>query len=110
LNQPPATAGGSDFLPPGFAVIPAGASIAIPFVPTATAATAAAVTTAATTTVATAAAVSATAAAVATAAAISSGASFVNRQIAAVEIFAIELLDSRRPFFRGRHLDKAKAS
>jgi hypothetical protein len=95
------------WLPPGFAVIPAGTAIAIAFVPTATAA--AAETTAAATTVA--AAVSATATAtIATAAAISSGTSFVNRQITAVEVLAVELLDGRSRFFRGRHLDKAETS
>jgi hypothetical protein len=112
---PPANAGDSDFSPPRFAVIPAGASIAIPaFVPASTAAataTAAAVTTAAAAVSATAAAaIATTAAAIATTAPISSGTSFVDRQIAAVKILAIELLDSGRRFVRGRHLDKAKAS
>src|SRR5687767_14320454 len=89
-------------LPPGFAVIPAGTAIAIPFVPTATAT--AAVTAAATTVAATA------TAAVTTTAAISSGASLVNRQIAAVEVLAVELLDGCSRFFRSRHLDKAETS
>ena len=49
-------------------------------------------------------------AAVATSAAISSGARFINRQIAAVEVLAVELLNGCSRFFRGRHLDKAETS
>jgi hypothetical protein len=90
-------------LPPGFAVIPAGTAIVIPFVPTAT-------TSAAATTVSATAAVAAATTVSATTTAISSWASFVDRQIAAVEVLAIELLNGCSRFFRGRHLDKAETS
>lgn len=102
-------------LPPRFAVIPAGPAIVITFVPTATATASSAVTTAAAAvatsaaTATVAAAVSATTTAVATSA-FSSGTSFVNRQIAAVEVLAVKLFDGRSRFFRSRHLDKAETS
>jgi hypothetical protein len=93
-------------LPPWFAVVPAGPALAAISISTATTAAAAAINASATESTA----VYAATATIATPAAISSGASFVDRQIAAVEILAVELLDRRGRFFRGRHLDEAEAS
>jgi hypothetical protein len=92
-------------LPAWFAVVAARSTIAVTIATTAAAA-------ATTATITATAAVTATVAAATVTAttAIRPRASFVNRQIPAVEIFAVELLDCRRGFFRRSHLDKPKAS
>jgi hypothetical protein len=93
-------------LPAWFAVVTAAAATTIAV--TITASTAAAATTTITTTTAVTATVAATS--VAATPAIGSRASFINRQIAAIEVFAVELLDRRRRFFRRSHFDKAETA
>ena len=94
-------------LPPGFAIVSAATTIT-------TVAISSSVTPASSATVTTAAAIATTATAiVATAAAgsaISSRARFVDRQIATLEVFPIELFDGRRSLFGRGHFHKTKTS
>jgi hypothetical protein len=92
-------------LPAWFAVVAAGTPITIAIA--AATATAAAATITTTTAAVTATVATAT---VATAPTIRPRPSFIDGQIAAVKVLAVELLDCRRCFFRRSHLDEAEAS
>jgi len=88
-------------LPPWFAVVAAGATIAVAI---ATSATTTAITTAAAAAVTTAASMSAAWTA------IGAGARFIHSQVTTTELFAVKLIDCGGRLFRRGHLDKAKAS
>jgi hypothetical protein len=96
-------------LPAWFAIVAARSTIAITIAAAPTTATAATTITA-TTAAAVTATATAAAAITATAAAISARARFIHRQISAIEILAVELLDRRRCFFRRGHFDETKAA
>ena len=106
-DQPPAAAGGTDTLPARFAVIAAGAFVAIS-VTTSSAATTAVATTATPTVTTATAAIAATT--VATTRAIRTWPRFVDRQIAAAEVLPVKLLDRRRRIFGSGHFDKPKTA
>jgi hypothetical protein len=90
-------------LPPWFAVVAAGATIAVTIAASATATTTTAIT-------ATAAAVTTAASMSAAWTAIGARARFIHRQVTTAEIFAVKLIDCGGRLFRRGHLDKAKAS
>jgi len=85
-------------LPPWFAVVAAGATIAVTIAASAT--TTAITTTAAVT----------TAASMSAWTAIGARARFIHSQVTTAELFAVKLIDCGGRLFRRGHLDKAKAS
>src|SRR2546425_11713796 len=86
-------------LPPWFAVVAAGATIAVTIAASAT-----------TTAITTTAAVTTAASMSAAWTAIGAGARFIHSQVTTAELFAVKLIDCGGRLFRRGHLDKAKAS